>query len=96
MCLLLYMTVDMKSQELQRIKKAWEAEQQLLVQREKDLSVLKSECEAVRSSEQILRQERSKMLAELALLRDRVRWITLSTSQHLLICREIGEEINIF
>lgn len=64
---------DFLAQDLQRARKALEVEQSKATSRERDLQLLKSDCEQTRQAEQSLRSERARVLAELSLLRDRVR-----------------------
>lgn len=61
--------------DLQKTRKALEFEQQQCAERNRDLQVLKNDYSQLAKEEQLLRKERATVLAEVALLRERVREI---------------------
>lgn len=60
-------------QELVKTKKALEIEKEAHQSKERDLLFIKQDTEEIRKSERILREERSRILSEVSMLRDRVR-----------------------
>eukprot|EP01036_Dinobryon_divergens_P026053 gene26052-34656_t len=78
-------------QDLQRARKALDAEQLKAAGREKDLQLLRSDCEQTRQAEQSLRSERARLLAEMSLLRDRVRQAEDEKRRSVKIDKFIGK-----